>query len=141
MMTDTHRALPVVWVPPKKRPQLNGWPLEMELLLAEVWATGEPFSYIRDRLRWAWHRDLTRNACIGKAYRMGLSRIPTPPPYAPADIDAILPKHGHCSWPEGHPGDPGYHCCGARALTGKPYCAAHAAKAYVKPKEERRAAA
>ena len=36
-----------------------------------------------------------------------------------------------CKWPIGHPDEPGFHFCGARALLGKPYCPEHYSKAYV----------
>jgi hypothetical protein len=39
-----------------------------------------------------------------------------------------------CMWPEGHPNEPGFHFCGARPASGKPYCEMHAAIAYVRPK-------
>jgi hypothetical protein len=37
-----------------------------------------------------------------------------------------------CLWPHGHPDDSEFHFCGARPLAGKPYCADHAAIAYVR---------
>lgn len=39
-----------------------------------------------------------------------------------------------CQWPEGHPGEPGFHFCGERSRPGKPYCAEHCAVAYMKIK-------
>lgn len=44
-----------------------------------------------------------------------------------------LSAHG-CRWPIGHPGEPGFHFCSERAVVGKPYCAEHAAMAYVRVK-------
>ena len=43
-----------------------------------------------------------------------------------------------CSWPEGEPGTPEFHFCGEPALSDKPYCAPHCARAYVKPSKERK---
>jgi GcrA cell cycle regulator len=43
-------------------------------------------------------------------------------------------------WPHGHPGDDDFHFCGGSPLPGKPYCANHAAVAYLRPKEEKSAA-
>ena len=40
-----------------------------------------------------------------------------------------------CTWPQGHPGEPGFHFCGKRPVQGKPYCTEHAAMAYVAPKK------
>ncbi|TQV78416.1 GcrA family cell cycle regulator [Denitrobaculum tricleocarpae] len=36
-----------------------------------------------------------------------------------------------CLWPIGDPGDADFHFCGEPALSGKPYCAEHCAKAYI----------
>lgn len=36
-----------------------------------------------------------------------------------------------CRWPEGEPKKPGFRFCCAPAKLGKPYCAEHAARAYV----------
>jgi len=46
-----------------------------------------------------------------------------------------------CCWPIGDPGTPGFRFCGAPALIGKPYCAEHAAVAYVRIKDRREDAA
>ncbi|WP_081581766.1 GcrA family cell cycle regulator [Pararhodospirillum photometricum] len=46
---------------------------------------------------------------------------------------------GACRWPIGHPGEPSFTFCGEPALPDKPYCAEHAARAYVvMPKPEPR---
>ncbi|GBQ21819.1 hypothetical protein AA0472_0571 [Acetobacter estunensis NRIC 0472] len=42
-----------------------------------------------------------------------------------------------CCWPIGDPGTPEFHFCGATPLPGKPYCAEHAALAYVKLRDRR----
>lgn len=42
-----------------------------------------------------------------------------------------------CQWPHGDPGTPDFHFCGATPLPGKPYCAEHAAIAYVKIRDRR----
>lgn len=44
---------------------------------------------------------------------------------------------GGCLWPIGDPGDPDFHFCGADALPGKPYCAEHAARAYITRSRDR----
>ena len=48
---------------------------------------------------------------------------------------------GPCQWPHGHPGQAGFHFCGEASLPGKPYCAEHAARAYVSAKSRSEAAA
>jgi GcrA cell cycle regulator len=42
-----------------------------------------------------------------------------------------------CLWPIGDPGDPDFHFCGADSVPGKPYCAEHAARAYITRSRER----
>ncbi|MBB3883010.1 GcrA family cell cycle regulator [Acetobacter oeni] len=46
-----------------------------------------------------------------------------------------------CCWPLGDPGMPDFHFCGATPLPGKPYCAEHAALAYVKLRDRRESVA
>ncbi len=46
-----------------------------------------------------------------------------------------------CSWPLGDPGKPDFHFCNATALPSKPYCAAHAERAYVRVRDKREEAA
>jgi GcrA cell cycle regulator len=46
-----------------------------------------------------------------------------------------------CCWPIGEPGQPGFRFCSAEAMGGKPYCAEHAAVAYVKARDRREDAA
>jgi GcrA cell cycle regulator len=46
-----------------------------------------------------------------------------------------------CCWPIGEPGQPGFRFCAAEALSSKPYCAEHAAVAYVKARDRREDAA
>lgn len=46
-----------------------------------------------------------------------------------------------CCWPIGEPGQPGFRFCTAEAMGGKPYCAEHAAVAYVKARDRREDAA
>jgi len=46
-----------------------------------------------------------------------------------------------CCWPIGEPGTPGFRFCTAEALSPKPYCAEHAALAYVRVRDRREDAA
>jgi len=73
---------------------------------------------------------------------------PTPAPAA-----TTAPKPGNilrpfarsaarsCCWPIGEPGTPGFRFCTAEAMSSKPYCAEHAAVAYVRVKDRREDAA
>lgn len=47
-----------------------------------------------------------------------------------AQVEALGGRSG-CLWPIGDPNDPEFHFCGASAAPGKPYCAEHAARAYI----------
>jgi len=46
-----------------------------------------------------------------------------------------------CCWPMGDPGAPNFRFCAAEPMGGKPYCAEHAAVAYVKARDRREDAA
>lgn len=48
-----------------------------------------------------------------------------------AQVEARGGGNTGCLWPIGDPGDPEFHFCGANTIAGKPYCAAHAARAYI----------
>lgn len=69
--------------------------------------------------------------------------VPTPAPAPASSPPAVVRRIGtrSCSWPIGEPGTRGFHFCGQEALPGKPYCAEHAAIAYVKVRDRREDAA
>ncbi|MBC7799894.1 MAG: GcrA cell cycle regulator, partial [Gemmatimonadaceae bacterium] len=46
-----------------------------------------------------------------------------------------------CCWPIGDPGTPSFRFCDDGAMANKPYCAQHAALAYVKVRDRREDAA
>ena len=46
-----------------------------------------------------------------------------------------------CLWPIGEPGEPGSHFCDGCSVPRKPYCEEYAARAYVKVRDRREAAA
>jgi GcrA cell cycle regulator len=71
---------------------------------------------------------------------------PTPGAPAPAPSPAVVrpfPRASgrSCCWPLGDPGTPEFRFCGGESLAGKPYCAEHAAVAYVKARDRREDAA
>jgi len=78
---------------------------------------------------------------------------PTLPPLAASmaspvpGLRAIIPapkqsqRATPCSWPIGEPGRPSFHFCNDASVTGKPYCEAHAAIAYVRVRDRREDAA
>lgn len=107
--------------------------------LRRRFAAGQSYSIIGPAM------GTTKNAAISAAHRydIGMRRAPAPlRKPAPTASFADL-KPGSCVWPNGHPGKPGFHFCGAEVLPGLPYCSSHAAVAFVRPRannwtEERR---
>lgn len=78
----------------------------------------------------------------------GTAMAARPPAERPAPVVQMRPPpqplrlgNSACCWPLGDPGTPGFRFCGAQALLGKPYCAEHAALAYVRVKDRREDAA
>ncbi len=68
-----------------------------------------------------------------------LSPAPMPAPVAPAAAVRPFPRASlrSCCWPIGEPGTREFRFCGAEADPGKPYCAEHAAVAYVRARDRR----
>lgn len=83
----------------------------------------------------------------GGAANMGASRVQPAVPVRPAvsstvgrarnPLDGGTRYGSSCQWPSGNPGEPDFRFCGAPSLPGKPYCAEHAAIAYVKIRDRR----
>jgi GcrA cell cycle regulator len=109
------------------------WTPELIEQLADLWKAGLSTAEIGRRL------GVSKNAVVGKAHRLALDPRPSPLKRPPAPR-IVAPAGPACSWPHGHPSDKGFHFCGQRPLAGKPYCAEHAALAYVRPKEKSNAA-
>lgn len=96
--------------------------------LKELWGEGKTASEIADYLG-----DVSRNAVIGKAHRLGLSSRPSPIKrktfVLPTANDRI------CQWPIGNPGEAGFRFCDRPAAPGRPYCAEHCTLAYRRKSE------
>lgn len=119
--------------------------------LKELWDKGLSASQIAGELG-----DVTRNAVIGKAHRLGLKSRPSPVKSESAKPKEAAPKpqpkqtekrialldltERTCKWPIGHPGDPDFHFCGDASEPGVPYCPPHCAMAYQAqtPRRDRR---
>lgn len=117
------------------------WTDERIELLKSLWGAGKTAAEIAKELG----DNLTRNAVIGKAHRLGLSgrispiqkKVDKPLPPERKEIKA---KNGGislleltektCRYPYGDPKKEGFHFCGCAALAGLPYCAEHAEIAY-----------
>lgn len=106
------------------------WTPELISQLGALWEQGLATAEIGRRL------GISKNAVIGKAHRMALKARPSPLKSPPRRRVAGAPPAPACSWPTGHPGEKGFRFCGARPVPGKPYCAEHAALAYVRPKAQ-----
>lgn len=106
------------------------WTSELIDQLGTLWEQGLATAEIGRRL------GISKNAVIGKAHRMALKARPSPLKSPPRRRNAVVGAAPACSWPVGHPGEKGFHFCGSRPLAGKPYCAEHAAIAYLRPKRQ-----
>lgn len=127
------------------------WNDEMMEKLRMLWEKGLPASEIAKELG----PDVSRNAVIGKAHRLGLEARPSPvkaaadgaaaaaapgaeKPKAKAPAKVAKPQRTSllelsdkvCKWPIGHPGEADFHFCGKASNPGYPYCAEHCAVAY-----------
>jgi GcrA cell cycle regulator len=102
------------------------WTDERVEKLRELWGRGMSASEIADVLG-----NVTRNAVIGKAHRLGLSGRPSPIKKKETKGATILSlTERMCKWPVGDPKSPDFHFCGKPSLPGLPYCGEHAAIAY-----------
>jgi GcrA cell cycle regulator len=139
------------------------WTDERVDKLKALWKKGLSASQIATELG----ENITRNAVIGKAHRLGLSSRPSPvkkpaqakprkapvkkaapaaPALAPDPFDkpekiTILELTDRiCKWPLGHPGEDDFQFCGSKSVPGQPYCAFHGAMAYQapQPRKDRR---
>ena len=110
------------------------WTLERIEALTRLWEEGVTTAEIGRRI------GVTKNAVIGKVHRIGL--VPRVVKEAPPPRRNVFDFAGPvCMWPVGHPTDDDFHFCGGAPLGGKPYCAHHAAVAYIRPKEQKPQAA
>lgn len=128
------------------------WTDERIATLQKLWEKGLTASQIAEELG-----DVTRNAVIGKAHRLGLKSRPSPvkaeatkkkPVKKPAPtpgaestrVTLLDLTERTCKWPIGHPGDEDFHFCGKSSEPGVPYCAPHCAEAFQAqaPRKDRR---
>ena len=134
------------------------WTDERVDKLKALWKKGLSASQIAEELG----ENITRNAVIGKAHRLGLSSRPSPvkkpaqakrkaaapkkeapvaapppvepePSEKPEKITILELTDRICKWPLGHPGEDDFQFCGRVSVQGQPYCAFHGAMAYQAP--------
>ncbi|MBL6957527.1 MAG: global cell cycle regulator GcrA-like protein [Rhodospirillales bacterium] len=116
------------------------WTPERVSALIALWEEGLTTSEIGRRL------GVTKNAVVGKVHRIGLPKRQSPikqsaQPAKPKMADVVVLEKltsGMCSWPDGEPGTEEFHFCGQPAIAGKPYCAPHCERAYVKSSRDRK---
>jgi GcrA cell cycle regulator len=115
------------------------WTHERVEMLTRMWAEGYSARQIAEKLG-----GITRNAVIGKAHRLNLSRgvehtLPVPEPL-PVIREEPIPepradfKHWMCRWPTHDAGRFGLFICGKTTQPGRHYCAEHLTMAYVQRK-------
>ena len=106
----------------------NYWTKTKVNKLSKLWGQGVSARDIAEKLG-----DISRNAVIGKANRLGLSKkLSTDNKSIKKEINAssLVPDMSSCKWPIGHPGDNDFYFCGKPVIPGKPYCAEHCLIAY-----------
>ena len=124
------------------------WTDERVQRLSELWTAGYSARRIAEILG-----DVTRNAVIGKANRLGLSK-PTKSSITrrrkleedsekvreeevvvgpEGGVSILTLTTSSCRWPIGHPGEENFFFCGARTKPGQPYCEGHSRLAYQAP--------
>ena len=107
----------------------NYWTKKKVDKLTKLWDKGVSARDIALKLG-----DVSRNAVIGKANRLGLSKKKkiqiNNDKNKIIDISLLVPNMSGCKWPIGHPGDPDFYFCGKPVHPGKPYCLEHCAVAY-----------
>ncbi len=108
------------------------WTDERVEQLKEMWQRGMSANEIAQELG-----DVTRNAVIGKAHRLGLSGRPSPIRKKSKGVSILDLTERMCKWPIGDPKSPDFRFCGKPSLPGKPYCGEHCAIAYQSPNKKR----
>lgn len=102
----------------------SAWTPERTARLCELLALDTPRPAIAREL------GMSKNAVIGKSFRLGLNK-PKRPPAAPVRTPDPFPGPRECRHPIGHPRKDGFHFCAAAIKEGSPYCPEHHALCYV----------
>ena len=107
----------------------NYWTKSKIDRLSNMWAKGVSAREISEKLG-----NISRNAVIGKANRLGLSKKLKEKEPLKTDkelnVTALIATMKGCKWPIGHPGDDDFYFCGKEVIPGKPYCGEHCVIAY-----------
>ena len=107
----------------------NYWTKQKVDKLTKLWEQGVSSREIAGKLG-----DVSRNAVIGKANRLGLSKKvitnSDKNEELPLDVTSLVPNMSGCKWPIGHPGDKDFYFCSKEIIPTKPYCGEHCLVAY-----------
>ena len=107
----------------------NYWTKQKVDKLTKLWEQGVSAREIANKLG-----EVSRNAVIGKANRLGLSKkaenTQKKIEALHIDVNSLVPNMSGCKWPIGHPGDKDFYFCGKEVIPGKPYCGEHCVIAY-----------
>ena len=107
----------------------NYWNKQKVDKLTKLWEQGISAREIANKLG-----EVSRNAVIGKANRLGLSKkagnTQKKIEALHIDVNSLVPNMSGCKWPIGHPGDKDFYFCGKEVIPGKPYCGEHCVIAY-----------
>jgi GcrA cell cycle regulator len=114
------------------------WTEDRMTILRSLWQEGLTTREIGARM------GITKNAVVGKVHRLGLPKRLSPiaakePPAEVIRLDGL--GMDMCSWPFGEPGTDNFRFCGHPAVSEKPYCAEHCARAYVRVTKDRKTSA
>ena len=112
----------------------DNWTESRVKKLKTLWAKNLPARDIATQLG----GNISRNAIIGKANRLGLKReVEKKNKINIIKNEDVLLETKGCRWPFGDPGNEDFHFCSATQVPGKPYCLEHCMLAYRK-KESRK---
>ena len=108
------------------------WTEEKMDLLKSLWKQGKSASEIATILG----EEVSRNAIIGKAHRLGLAGRPSPIKKKELKQTTLYGlTERMCKWPIGDPKQPDFHFCGKAVDITVTYCPEHRAKAYTVSKK------
>ena len=101
----------------------NYWTKTKVEKLSKLWGQGVSARDIAEKLG-----DISRNAVIGKANRLGLSKkLYSKDKTVKKEISAssLVPNMSGCKWPIGHPNEEKFYFCGRKPEQDFPYCKLH----------------